>query len=95
MTRASSEVSMEAEGRPTFQEALFSQLESPSAPAATTYTSLRYRRLEKRSRIAWSLSELPPPRWITLLPGTRSRTLCLVTETRPGMSELAGPVRST
>lgn len=93
MTRASSEVSMEAEGRPTFQEALL--LESPSAPAATTYISLRYRRREKRSRIAWSLSELPPPRWTTLLPGTRSRTLCLVTETRPGMSELAGPVRST
>lgn len=95
MTRASSEVSMEAEGRPTFQEVLCSQLESPSAPAATTYTSLRYRRRVKRSRIAWSLSELLSPRWTTLLLGTRSCTLCLVTETRPGMSELGGPVRST
>lgn len=96
ITRVSSEVSMKAKDRPASHEALFSQLRvSPCAPADTTYTSLRYRSREKRSRIAWSPSELPSPRWTTLLPGTRSRTLCLVTETRPGMSELAGPVRST
>lgn len=59
------------------------------------YASLRYRRRENRSRTAWSVSGPPSARRTTLLPGTRSCTLCLATETVPGVSGPAGPIRRT